>query len=79
VLIDTIESVVHAAFASADKRQKLLEDKAVAIAFIARERRRILEMFAREEAEVLEEFKELEAKLAKARDARDRVAELLDR
>lgn len=84
MFLDKIESATHAAYAAlvhyiANARQRLLEEKAVALAFIAKERREILAALAHDEAVMLEEFHELEAKAAKAEAARARVVELLTR
>lgn len=83
MFIDGLETAAHSAYASllhfiANKRQQLLEDKAVAMAFVSKKRREMIEYFAREEALLLDEFHELEEKLGTAREARDRVAHFIE-
>lgn len=84
MFLDAIETAAHNVYsflihAVADARQRLLEDKAVAIAYLAKERRKIIETFARDEAALVEEYHELEAKVAKAEEARARISDFLSR
>lgn len=84
MFLDAIESFLHAAYGRAvhliaDVRQKALQDQAVVMAYLAKERRQIMEALAREEAKLLADYRDLEAKVAKAETIRSRVEDFLNR
>lgn len=82
MFLDAIESFAHKVFSKiaafiASRRQKLMEDKAVTLAFISQERRRFMTFLAKKEDQAVAEIHDLEDKIAKAEAVRSRVTDFL--
>lgn len=84
MFLDAIEAFIHGLYGRVVHilsaiRHRALEDKAVVVAEFAQTRRRLLDLLDRAEAAAIAEFHDLEAKAAKAEEARARVEDFLNR